>query len=193
VSKLPEPAGRIRFLSDTERQDLLAACKHRSNEFLYPVVVLALSTGARKGEIMGLRWKDIDFDRSQATLTNTKNREIRILPLTGLAMELLRGLSRIRRIDTDLVFPHKEGAKPARISPAWKRALAESGIEDFRFHDLRHSAASYLAMNGATPSEIAAVLGHKTLQMVKRYAHLSEAHTHRVVERMNKEIFGDTK
>jgi len=193
VSKYPEPAGRIRFLSDTERQNLLNACKHSPNEFLYSVVVLALSTGARKGEIMGLRWKNIDFSRSQATLTDTKNGEIRVLPLTGLAMELVRDLSKIRRIDTDLVFPNREGSKSARISPAWKRALSESGVEDFRFHDLRHSAASYLAMNGASPSEIAAVLGHKTLQMVKRYAHVSENHTHSVVERMNNEIFGDIK
>jgi site-specific recombinase XerD len=69
-------------------------------------------------------------------------------------------------------------------------ALKTANIEDFRFHDLRHSAASYLAMNGATLAEIAEVLGHKTLSMVKRYAHLSEAHTSAVVKRMNEGIFG---
>jgi integrase len=68
--------------------------------------------------------------------------------------------------------------------------MINAGIEDFRFHDLRHSAASYLAMNGATLTEIAEVLGHKTLQMVKRYAHLSETHTHSVVASMNEKIFG---
>ena len=66
----------------------------------------------------------------------------------------------------------------------------EAKIENFRFHDLRHSAASYLAMNGASLAEIAEVLGHKTLQMVKRYAHLSEAHTAKVVAKMNESIFG---
>jgi integrase len=72
----------------------------------------------------------------------------------------------------------------------WKSALKKAGVEDFRFHDLRHSAASYLAMNGASLAEIADVLGHKTLQMVKRYAHLSEAHTAGVVASMNEKIFG---
>lgn len=76
------------------------------------------------------------------------------------------------------------------IRKSWERILLDCKIEDFRFHDLRHSAASYLAMNGASLAEIAEVLGHKTLQMVKRYAHLSEAHTASVVEKMNNKIFG---
>jgi integrase len=81
--------------------------------------------------------------------------------------------------------------QPVDIRTAWENALKKAGIEDFRFHDLRHSAASYLAMNGASLAEIAEVLGHKTLQMVKRYAHLSEAHTHSIVSKMNERIFGD--
>ena len=70
--------------------------------------------------------------------------------------------------------------------------MQKAEIEDFRFHDLRHCAASYLAMNGATLAEIAAVLGHKTLAMVKRYSHISEQHTASVVTRMNEKIFGDS-
>ena len=76
------------------------------------------------------------------------------------------------------------------IRRPWEEAVAKAKLKDFRFHDLRHSAASYLAMNGATASEIAAVLGHKTLTMVKRYAHLSESHTASVVARMNEKVFG---
>lgn len=94
-----------------------------------------------------------------------------------------------RREDTELVFPRLDGKKPVFIENDWNKALTEAGIEDFRFHDLRHTAASYLAMNGATLAEIAEVLGHKTLQMVKRYAHMSEQHTMGVVERMNRAIF----
>ena len=74
----------------------------------------------------------------------------------------------------------------------FEKALKEAGIEDFRWHDLRHCTASYLAMNGATLPEIAAVLGHKQLDMVRRYAHLSPQHTAGVVARMNEQIF-DTK
>jgi integrase len=79
------------------------------------------------------------------------------------------------------------------IRTPFRTALKHAGITDFRFHDLRHSAASYLAMNGASLAEIAEVLGHKTLQMVKRYAHLSEAHTARVVAKMNEKIFNTSR
>ena len=92
---------------------------------------------------------------------------------------------------TTLVFPDPTGTRPADIRAAWQDAVRRAGIENFRFHDLRHSAASYLAMNGASLLEIAEVLGHKTLAMVKRYAHLSEAHTRGVVERMNRAVFGE--
>ena len=72
-----------------------------------------------------------------------------------------------------------------------EEAIKKAKLKNFRFHDLRHSAASYLAMSGASLAEIAEVLGHKTLQMVKRYSHLSEQHTHGVVSKMNKKIFGE--
>ena len=191
VSKPKEPRGRVRFLADDERARLLEACKHSSSADLYPAVVLALSTGARKAEIMGLAWKRIDLARGVAILEDTKNGERRALPLAGLALSLLTDRAKVRRIDTDLLFPGRNPARPVELRKPWMAALAAAGIEDFRWHDLRHSAASYLAMNGASLAEIAEVLGHKTLQMVKRYAHLSESHTAGVVARMNARIFGE--
>ena len=190
VSKPQEPRGRVRFLSDEEREILLASCKQSKAPYLYPLVVLALSTGARRGELLGLTWGDIDFKRKVAILHQTKNEERRALPLTGHALDCVNKLAEIRRIDTNLLFPDEKGRKPVEIRPAWEKVLKASGIEDFRFHDLRHSTASYLAMNGASLAEIAEILGHKTLQMVKRYSHLSEQHTASVVEKMNKKIFG---
>ena len=89
------------------------------------------------------------------------------------------------------MFPIYYTSTKRRRSDAWAHAVKRADISDFRFHDLRHTAASYLAMNGASLMEIAEVLGHKTLAMVKRYAHLSEAHTRGVVERMNKAVFGE--
>jgi len=85
--------------------------------------------------------------------------------------------TKVRRIDTELVFPDATGKRPVGIREAFEDAVKRACIADFRFHDLRHSFASYLAMNGATLAEVAEVLGHKTLAMVKRYAYLSEAHT----------------
>ena len=190
VSKLAEAKGRVRFLSEEERESLLNECKKSENKYLYLIVVLALSTGARKGEIMSLKWEDIDFNRCVATFHDTKNKEIRLAPIKGLALDLMTEHAKVRRITNDYVFPAKIGEKSIDIRTAWENALERAEIKNFRFHDLRHTAASYLAMNGATLAEIAEVLGHKTLQMVKRYAHLSEAHTASVVERMNKKIFG---
>lgn len=190
VSRLKEPRGRVRFLEDGERTALLKACEQSKLPELKLIVVLALSTGARQGEIMGLQWKQVDFERGVITLEETKNGERRVLPLTGYAKTLLEQHGKVRRLDSLLVFPDRGGKRPVNIRAAWNNTLEAAGIEDFRFHDLRHSAASYLAMNGASLAEIAEVLGHKTLQMVKRYAHLSEAHTANVVASMNERIFG---
>lgn len=192
IRRKKEPRGRVRFLDDDERGRLLEACKQSRNPFLYIIVVLALSTGARRGELENLIWDEVDLNRKVIVLHETKNNERRILPIASHALELLKAHSKVRRIDSSLVFPStKDPAKPHNIQNAWKRALVRAGIEDFKFHDLRHSAASYLAMNGASLAEIAEVLGHKTLAMVKRYAHLSEAHTSAVVASMNERIFGD--
>jgi integrase len=98
--------------------------------------------------------------------------------------------AKIRTLHCDLVFPAKSFDKPIDLTTPWETALKRADIKDFRFHDLRHSAASYLAMNGASLAEIAEILGHKTLSMVKRYSHLSEAHTSKVVAKMNEKIFG---
>jgi integrase len=189
VKKLPIPRGRVRFLSDEERKALLDACKVSTNPQLYLIVVLALSTGARKNEILSLKWDDIDFTRQAIVLHETKNGERRVLPLQGHAHELLKAHAKVRNLHCDYVFPSAKKCQPVDIRTAWENALETAEIDDFRFHDLRHSAASYLAMNGASLAEIAEVLGHKTLQMVKRYAHLSEAHTSAVVAKMNERIF----
>ncbi|MET0014784.1 MAG: site-specific integrase [Sedimenticola sp.] len=207
VKKPKEPRGRVRFLSDDnigpngekiegERTRLLRACQESSNHYLYTVVVLALSTGMRQGEIMGLTWDVVDLHQGRITLLETKNGERRVVPLVGKALELLKEHAKVKRLDTRLLFPgrlKRKDIKPVDLRLPWLEALKKAQIDDFRFHDLRHSAASYLAMNGASLAEIAEVLGHKTLQMVKRYSHLSEAHTAGVVSRMNESIFGESR
>lgn len=191
VSRGKESAGRIRFLSDEERDRLLTACRASANPDLYPAVVLSLATGARRMEVLGLRWPQVDLARRVIILLETKNGERRALPMGDHVRDLLRDRAKVRRIDSDLVFPGRPATRPAQLRHAWETALQAAGITDFHWHDLRHSAASYLAMNGASLQEIAAVLGHKTLAMVKRYSHLSEQHTAGVVNRMNRAIFGE--
>ncbi len=191
ISKLSEPRGRVRFLDDEERERLLEACKASASPYLHTLVVLALSTVARHGELINLRWSDVDLQRRVITLHDTKNKERRPLPLAHYALQLMEEHNRVRNIASDLVFPSpSRPMKPWDSRSAWEAALKRANIDNFRFHDLRHSCASYLAMNGASLTEIAEVLGHKTLQMVKRYAHLSEAHTAKVVQSMNERIFG---
>lgn len=190
VRRPKEPRGRVRFLSDEERRRLLDACKASDCKQLYPVVVLALSTGMRQMEVMGITWADIDLQRGYIILHETKNGERRSVPLVAHAKELIQGMAKVRRLDTNLVFfSDSKPTAPVFIRTPWGKALKEAEIEDFKFHDLRHTAASYLAMNGASLAEIADILGHKTLQMVKRYAHLSEQHTSKVLESMNSKIF----
>ena len=192
VERLEEPDGRERFLSPEEIIALLKAAKASRSRSLYTIVVLALSTGMRQGEILGLRWHEIDLQAGTITLgkERTKTSKRRMVPLVGRALEELKAWRKVRRIDTDLVFPGTQADRPINIRSAWETAVTDAGIKDYRFHDNRHSAASYLLMTGASDLEVAAILGHQTLAMVKRYAHLSDAHRRGVLERMNAELFG---
>ena len=184
VRKLAEPRGRTRFLSDQERERLLRVCKESESKDLYLAVMISLNTGARKKEVWELNWNQVDLKNGVVTFNQTKNDEIRSVPLLGNVLDLLLDRNKVRRIDTSMVFPSKADPKNGiLLERPWRTALKNAGIEDFRWHDLRHSAASYLAMSGVPMRSIAEILGHKTLQMVKRYSHLSQEHLR---EEMNK-------
>jgi integrase len=183
---LSEPKGRDRHLTNDEIGRLLDATAASDHPHLHPAVLIALTTGARRGEVFGLRWRDIDLSKGRAILHKTKNRDKRTLALVPEVVDALRALQKVRVIDDDRVFPpaNADGKRTyPRVEDAWQEALATAEINDFRFHDLRHTFASRMAMNGATLAEIAAALGHRTLAMVARYAHLTESHVHDVAER----------
>jgi integrase len=178
---LKEPRGRDRHLNDDEITALLRATKASPHPHLHAIVLIALTTGARRGEVTGLRWRDVDLDKGRAVLHETKNTYKRTLALAPQVIAELREIRKVRRIDDDLIFasPNPEGKRSfSTVEKAWQDALSEAGITDFRFHDLRHTFASRMAMDGKTLNEIAGALGHKTLAMVKRYAHLTEGHVH---------------
>jgi len=140
---------------------------------------------------MGLKWQDVNLKDGFLILHKTKNGTKRRVPLSGLGLSLLQEHAKIRRIDTPLLFPSNSNPqKPMDLRSAFQYALERAKVENFHWHDLRHCTASYLAMNGASLAEIAEVLGHKTLSMVKRYAHLSDGHVSNVVASMNAKIFG---
>ena len=191
VSKLKEPRGRVRYLSDEERERLLTACRESHNPNLYLTVILAMSTGGRQAEIWGLRWKCVDLQNGFVTFEEIKNDEHRSVPLQGHALDLMLERSKTRHIETNLVFP-------SRVNPQnhfdfrrpFHMALKAAQIEDFRWHDLRHCAASYLVMAGVDMRTVAEILGHKTMQMTQRYTHLSPEHLKDAVAKMNHKIFG---
>lgn len=189
---------RDRYLDDNERVALLEACRTSENHQLYPIVIFALSTGARKGEILGLTLADVDMTRGMAILRDTKNGETRSVPIVGHLHQLL--CEHIAWVSdsydeiapeqtTRWLFPRRDLLAPIDIRKAWENALSASGVENFRFHDLRHSTASYLAMQGASLLEIADLLGHKTLQMVRRYAHLSDNHRSGLAQKLDEQMF----
>jgi integrase len=191
VKKPTESRGRVRFLDDDDRARLLQACKESPNPLLYPCVIVALSSGMRQSELMGLNWRDVNLKDGFLILHETKNGERRRVPLAGHGLELLQEHAKVRRLDTTLLFPSdRNPQKPIDLRKAFMHAMERAQITDFKWHDLRHCTASYLAMNGASLAEIAEVLGHKTLSMVKRYAHLSDGHVSNVVASMNEKIFG---
>lgn len=174
IAGLREPKGRVRFLSADEQERLLAACRASTHRYLYPIVMLTLCTGCRRQEIVELTWHQVAPGYQSITLTETKNNETRRIPIVEPGLSVLRKHGRTQRIvGCDWVFPKSSRRGPCNPTKAWQAARVQAGIEDFRFHDLRHTTASYLAMNGATALQIAEILGHKKLDMVKRYAHLS--------------------
>jgi len=197
IKKYSEPRGRVRYLDDDERERLIAACKASKNPVLYPAVIMAITTGARQSEILNLRWDDIDLDAAptagRAILQMTKNNERRTLAIVEPALSAMRELKAKNKGGQYAFYARRETGEEhrANIMASWYSALKTAGIDNFRFHDLRHTCASYLAMNKCSLAEIAEVLGHKTLQMTKRYAHLSDDHKQGVVERvMSQGIFG---
>lgn len=158
---------RLRYLSHEEMDRLLA----RADEVLSPVLITALHTGLRRGELFHLTWQDIDFKLSVIRVIQNKNGERREIPMTNTLRATLQRLS--RRLASDYVFPGKTGHGLVDVRKRFRRALQEAGIAGFVFHDLRHTFASHLVMAGVDMMTVKEFLGHKDIKMTLRYAHLA--------------------
>ncbi len=181
VTNIRKPApgkGRDLRLNPEEEQSLFEACERHSNPMLGWIARIALYTGMRAGEIKSLTRLQVDLDKRTVHLTETKNGSARTVPLTRQATGILRVTLNhpVRPLDTDLIFwgePGRDGIRrPYEFRPAWNRALKKAGIEGLRFHDLRHEAVSRLVETGLGDQEVAAISGHKSMQMLKRYTNL---------------------
>ena len=175
----PSPGeGRNRRLSGREQAALLAAVDEHSNPMLGWIVRIAIETGMRQSEILGLRRGQVDLERRVVRLTDTKNNAARTVPLTKLAASVLQNAlaNPVRPIDTDLVFfgePGRDGKRRAyQFTKIWNGLKKRTGLVDFRFHDLRHEAVSRLVEAGLTDQEVASISGHKSMQMLLSLIHI---------------------
>jgi integrase len=168
VRRPSAPKGRSRRLEGDEEAKLLAAADKGRNPWMKPLIILAVETGMRRGEILGLRWEDVDLERRIAHLPITKNGDCRDVPLSSRAVETLTGLAERPDRDSERLFPVSGNA----VRLAWEHLRQRAGVGDLHIHDLRHEAVSRLFEKGLDIMEVSTISGHKTLTVLKRYTHL---------------------
>jgi integrase len=185
VKLLQENNRRLRFLSAEECVRLVEEC----DSHIRPMVVLALNTGMRKGEILNLKWENIDFKNKFILLNQeqTKNSERKEIPINNSVKEALQKIT--RRLDIQYVFYNQKTCRQYdNVAKSFNRALKKAGIQDFKFHDLRHTFASQLVMAGIDLATVKELLGHKTLTMTLRYSHLAPGHKLRAVDLLDSKL-----
>lgn len=169
---------RVRYLTDEEKPRLLKAARNTGGKF-YLKVLMALTTGMRKGELDRLRWNELDFEKGLAILADTKNGTPRHTPIPTITMDELK---KYREVGNSLLFPSSaDPNQPFDFNRQWHKCLKNAGIQNFRWHDMRHDTASTLARDGRTLKEIAEILGHKSLVSTDRYTHLCTAHKSQIL------------
>lgn len=165
---------RERRLRDGEWERLVEAARSRKNPYVLPIIILAVETGMRRGEILGMRWEHFDVERRSLLIPHSKNGHARTIPLTPTAHALLNSIRR----DGDNVFPITANA----FRLAWERVKKRAGIDDLHFHDLRHEAISRFFELGLTAPEVALISGHRDMRMLFRYTHPTRA---RIAEKLD--------
>ncbi len=182
VRLLKEPPGRLRYLSKDECQALIGACISH----LKPIMITALNTGMRKGEILGLRWEQVDLKHGFILLDVTKNGERREIPINSTLRATLEAIP--HGLESEYVFVNRNGNPFKDVKRSFHTACRRAGISDFRFYDLRHTFASHLVMGGVDITTVKELLGHKTLTMTLRYAHLAPSHKVNAVRVLEEEL-----
>jgi len=185
VKLLRDDGKRLRYLSREECQALINNC----DTHLKPIVITGLNTGMRKGEILSLKWDNVDLRHGFILLDVTKNGERREIPINGTLKATLQGIT--RRLDVPYVFFDQNIGKAYQdVKRSFKTALKKAKIHDFHFHDLRHTFASHLVMAGVDITTVKELLGHKTLIMTLRYSHLAPAHKVKAMDILNNALNG---
>lgn len=189
VDKPKKTKGTPRFLSEVEKELLLNACYKHSTEIAL-FVLLALSSGGRYNEIRHLKIDNLDFENSMIHFLNTKNGTDRGVPVYIKVMDIVHKYISQKKIESGYLFINEKNKLPY-FKGIFEKIVKDTNIENFRFHDCRHTYASWLAQNGASLLEIAELLGHKNLQQVQIYAHLTRKTTSKLVRKMTANMLGD--
>jgi integrase len=179
IKFLPENNARLRYLSREECDRLVESC---IAPHIRAIVTVALHTGMRSGEIRSLQWRDLDFDSGFIIIRDSKNGEPRHVPMDSSVVNLFRNYPRTP--GSELVFTNAAGSRLEWVQHGFRKALARAGISDLHFHDLRHTFASFWMTRGGELYALKDILGHKTIAMTQRYAHLSPAYKRAMVDRM---------
>ncbi len=171
---------RTRFLAEEEIRKLLEVEYEGLPSYLKPIIATAIYTGLRKGEILNLKWKDVDLERGIIYIRENKQNRLQIKYLNDDLIDLFMGLP----VKGEYLF-HEEGRQIKNVRTSFKTALKRAGIKDFRFHDLRHTSCSYMTMRGASPQAVQNHAGHSSMKMTMRYSHLSPAYQRDSIQLLN--------
>lgn len=185
VAKLPEGKARDKVLTEEERKALFE--QTAKDPTLHAFVVVALSTAARAGELKGLAWADVDLDEGKLTFRDTKNGSSRTAWILGEAKRLIEALAKVPHSSADAVFKNVSGRGEYQYHDAFETALEAANISGLVFHGLRHTAASWLASQGATEQQLRAIGGWKS-NVVSRYVHLAAKDTRDVVQKLSERM-----
>lgn len=191
ITKLKESGGRDRPLSEEEAFRLLNVCRESPHPYLYCIFLLAITTGARQGEILSLEWRDVNFENRCAFFRVTKNSHARSTFLPDEVLAELKRLYDSRKERQIKVFPSLTlFGKGVCMKKPWKAAFEKAKIQNFRPHDLRHTFATLASNAGASNIELSTCTGHKTLAMLKRYCHQDAHITKKYNEAVSHRIHG---
>jgi len=189
--KLKENPKERRALTPDEEIRLLNACRQSNNHYLYPITLIALTTGARKGEILNLTWDCIDFENRLAHIKDSKNGKPRRIGLVASVIAELQKLKASRHPAKPLVFASKTAFGTIDISKTWNKALQDAGIENFVFHGLRHNFCTSGGALGASGTQLRYSLGHASSRMTDHYSHLDAEATRFIGEAIEQRLVGE--
>ena len=185
VKRFAVTSVRTRFLTEHEIHVLLEKCENQvTSPWLLPLVTLALNTGMRQGELLKLKWDNLDLKRGAITIIQSKTLRRKTVAINERARQALNWLQANRYGELLFMWPWGAPIGKVTVYDAFKKACSAAKIDDFRFHDLRHTFASHLVMAGVDLVTVKELLGHKTINMTNRYTHLAQEHKAQAVAKL---------